>query len=442
MEILAPDLVWSGATFIPGLGVWVDDGGRIAQVRALAEANGADARVRRLPDVALLPGFVNAHSHAFQRGLRGRGERFPQGAGSFWSWREAMYGLVEGLTPDRLFDVSRQAFLEMRRAGITCVGEFHYLHHPGAGDYLGDEAVLSAAREIGIRIVLLQAYYRTGSIGGALQDAQLRFETPTLPEYWKQMEHLAGLLDTRTQSLGVVAHSIRAVPLPELRGLYAEARRQALPFHMHVEEQRQEIEECRAAYGKRPMELLLQQAGGLEGFTAVHCTHTRAAHLVQLAEMGGRACICPLTEANLGDGIPSLAAAPQILDRLCLGTDSNARISMLEEMRWLEYGQRLKSGSRGALREEGGSVATVLLRAATLGGGRALGVLCGQIDVGYWADLVAIDLKAPPLAGCDRDELPEALISGGDEELVTGTFVGGRFQPGRSALGNPGGGFT
>jgi formimidoylglutamate deiminase len=434
--VIAAELTWTDRGFAHGLALWIDEDGRIARVGPAAEAlqNGASRgeqpplEVLRLDGVALLPGFVDAHSHAFQRGLRGQGERFPAGAGSFWTWREAMYALVDTVSPERLFDLSLAAFRECRRAGITCVGEFHYLHHPGGAEFEGDEAVLAAAAEAGIRIVLLEAYYKTGGIGGELQGAQRRFETKTLAAYWDQLEHLAGRLRDGLQTLGVVGHSIRAVPLAELRGLIAESRRQRLPFHIHVEEQQQEIAESRAVYGKRPLELLLEQPGGLDGVTAVHCTHSRPDQLRRFVQLGGRVCVCPLTEANLGDGIPPLAAVPESHRRLCLGTDSNARISMLEEMRWLEYGQRLKGESRGVLADERGLVAPGLLTAATAGGAAALAVDTGRIAAGAWADLVAVDLTTPMLAMAGPEGTLEALLFGGDEALVLATCVAGRWD--------------
>jgi formimidoylglutamate deiminase len=437
--LLASELTWNGDGFAPGLGVWVDEEGRIERVGPVGQptAGARDARPHRaleLPGVALLPGFVNAHSHAFQRGLRGLGERFPTGHGSFWTWREAMYELAETLTPERLFDLSLHAYLEMRRAGYTSVGEFHYLHHSSAGDdYICDEAVLAAAREAGIRLVLLQAYYKTGGLGDPLQGAQRRFATRSLSEYWDQLEHLAGRLDSRTQSLGVVAHSIRAVPLADLRGLLAESRRQELPFHMHVEEQRQEIADCRALYGKRPLELLNEHPGGLEGVTAVHCTHSRPDQLRRFAELGGRVCVCPLTEANLGDGIPPLAAVPECHSRLCLGSDSNARISALEEMRWLEYGQRLKTETRGILVDDRGLFGAVPFAAATVVGGAALGLVTGRLVPGAWADFVAVDLRSPQLAPALAEVGLSGLLLGAGDEVIVNSCVGGRWLRGWNA---------
>ncbi len=268
-KVIEADLTWTGRRFEPGLQVVVGDDGRI---EAVTTGRTPTDRHQRC---AILPGFVNTHSHAFQRGLRGKGERFPAGSGDFWSWREAMYALVERLDERELFRLSVQAFEEMRDAGTTTVGEFHYLHHAGDGtDYEFDRVVLEAAAAAGIRIVLLQTYYATGGIGQPLGPAQRRFRSTDVDAYWKQMDRLDSALDRRTQSLGAVAHSIRAATIEDISALHAEAKRRALPFHMHVEEQRREIEECVAAYGRTPMRVLLDTLDIGGNLTAVHCTHT------------------------------------------------------------------------------------------------------------------------------------------------------------------------
>jgi formimidoylglutamate deiminase len=394
--------------------------GRITAVGALREAPS-----ERLGGLALLPGFVNAHSHAFQRGLRGRGERFPSGAGSFWSWREAMYALVEELDAGSLRALSARAFREMLAAGITTVGEFHYLHHEGGdADWALDEAVLAAARETGIRLVLLEVYYRTGGIGKPLERAQRRFDGRSLEEYWRAVDALARRLDPACASVGVAPHSIRAVDLEELTELHARARERRMVVHMHVEETQQEIQECRAAHGRTPMELVATRLDLDERFTAVHATHTAPEQLGSYLGSGANLCLCPLTEANLGDGTPVLGRVPR--GGLALGTDSNARISMLEEMRWAEYGQRLAREERGVLVDEHGEVARRLLSAATLGGARALGVRAGAIEAGAWADFVALDLGAHELDGWTGETLLESLVFGACERALAGTWVGGR----------------
>ncbi len=419
-EVVEADLAWVGEGFRAGVQVRVDGDGRIAEVGALGLAP-----TERLTGRALLPGFVSAHSHAFQRGLRGKGERFPEGSGSFWSWREAMYALVGGLDPERFLDLTTQAFRELRAAGVTTVADFHYLHHAGPGlDFALDELVLKAARAAGIRLALLETYYRTGGIGRPLEGPQRRFATPSPDRFWRQVDRLAPLLDPATQSLGVAVHSLRAATPDEISDIAAEARRRGLVVHMHVEEQRREIDDCVAAYGRRPLALLLDTLELGPHFTAVHCTHSLPSHLELFFATGATACICPLTEANLGDGIPPLSASA----RLCLGSDSNARISLLEEMRWLEYAQRLRTETRGHLRDPQGAVSPTLLAAATTGGARSLGVAAGAIQPGLWADFVAVDLAAPSLAGHDPATLLDALLLGAPDDVIAATCVGGRWR--------------
>jgi formimidoylglutamate deiminase len=428
VRYLVADLTWVGDRFTPGIAVGVDAAGRIAAVVPDGEV-AAEVPRERLRGRALLPGMVSAHSHAFQRALRGRGEQFPATLGSFWTWRGEMYALVGRLDGPEVERLSTAAFREMLRAGITCVGEFHYLHHEADRlDWSLDERVLAAARAAGIRIALLETYYRTGAIGEALQGAQRRFESIGPAAFWQQWERLDQELDTGTQSLGVAVHSLRAASLEDLREIHAESRRRQLQLHIHVEEQRREIDEANAVYGHSPIELLLETLRGAEGVAAIHCTHTKPRDLARFLGAGGNVVLCPLTEANLGDGLPELPSAPGHDGRLSLGTDSNTRISMLEEMRWLEYGQRLRRESRGVLRNPGGDTAAYLLDTATAGGGRALGLPVGAILPGYWADFAVVDLGAPALAESEPDTLAAALVFGAGDDAIAGTYVGGIWR--------------
>jgi formimidoylglutamate deiminase len=427
---LAADLTWTGERFETDIQILVGEDGRIEAVGGLD----------RTPDVplagrALLPGFVIAHSHAFQRGLRGRGETFPRGSGSFWTWREAMYDLVSRLDAGTFRALCLQTFREMRSAGVTTVGEFHYFHHrqaeptgPDAADYEFDALVLAAAAEAGIRIALIQSYYHTGAVGQPLEGAQRRFRSPSPQSYWEQMERLAELVDPRRQTLAASVHSLRAAGPEDLAVLYQEARRRDLPFHLHVEEQQREVEDVIAYYGRRPMALLLETLGTATDLTAIHCTHTDSEEMERFLAAGGTVCFCPLTEGNLGDGIPAAPRAHPTSGAFCLGSDSNNRISPIEEMRWLEYGQRLLTETRGALRDKHGNVAKLLLEAATLGGAKSLGIEAGRIAPGLWADFVAIDLKSPSLAGWTPETLLESVIFGASEEVVAATCVGGTWE--------------
>ena len=424
LQVIEADLTWVDGRFRPGIKITVGANGRI-------EAVGSSHAAVRLPlkDRAILPGMINAHSHAFQRGLRGQGERFLDGAGSFWTWREAMYELVEQMDEQRIYALSKQAFDEMLAAGITTVGEFHYLHHDKRCEgYAFDEIVLKAAADAGIRITLLNVYYATGGFGEPLDGAQRRFGSASLGAFWLQMDRLETLIDPAMQSLGVVAHSIRAAGLDEIQSLHEEAQRRGLVFHMHVEEQRKEIVDCVTHHGKRPMQLLNERLEIDDRFTAVHCTHTDADDMKAYLAAGGNICICPLTEANLGDGI---ADVPEILKhhgRICLGTDSNARISFVEEMRWFEYVQRLKGERRGVCTDESGSCASALWQMATTNGAHALGIKAGQIEAGYAADFVAIDLNHPSIEGWSTETLLDTLVFGSSNEAITATCVNGKFS--------------
>jgi formimidoylglutamate deiminase len=403
--------------------VVIAPGGTIEQIGAL----GLPA-TERLSNQALLPGMVNVHSHAFQRALRGRGDRFPAGVGTFWSWREAMYQLVEELEPETFHRICVQAFREMLASGITTVGEFHYLHHTrGTTDFAFDRLILEAAKAAGIRLVLLLTYYRSGGVGQPLEGGQRRFATASPEEYWAQMDRLAPHLDAATQSLGAVAHSIRAATPHEIGALHAEATLRKLPFHLHVEEQTREVEAALACYGATPMALLTRTLEDCSNVTAVHCTHTEPADMERYLDQGGKVCLCPLSEASLGDGIPRLLPAHQAGSRLSLGSDSNNRISMFEEMRWLEYGQRLSQETRGVLRPHDGHVARTLFEAASIGGAAALGQSVGSLTQGQPADFFAVDLNAPALTGWTSDTLLDAMVFGSDQAIISRTAVGGRW---------------
>ena len=380
---------------------------------------------------------MNVHSHAFQRGLRGLGEIFPSGLGDFWSWRREMYRLVESMDGEKLHQLSLQAFCEMLAAGFTSVGEFHYLRHESQErGFEFDQIVLRAAEQAGIRIVLLCAYYRQGGFGQPASGAQERFLCDSPDQYWRQFDRLAHSLGSQ-QTLGAAVHSVRAALLDHIRPLHAEAKRRGLPFHMHVEEQTKEIEDCRQSLGAGPMRVLLDSLEVGQEFTAVHCTHTIADDLQRFSSQGGSICICPLTEANLGDGIPNLEPHPSKLMRYCIGTDSNLRVSGFEEMRWLEYAQRLVRRRRGAILDREGSASRPLMRAAAENGGRALGLAAGSLQPGYWADFLLIDLSHRSLRGWSAESLLDSCVFGCCEDIIDSVWVGGRCRFRREAGAGP-----
>ena len=428
-SVIEATWTWTGELFQRDIQVVVDRHGRIEKL-----APAGRPATHRLPGQALLPGFVNAHSHAFQRGMRGRGEAFPIGSGSFWTWREAMHDMVLDLDATSFYALTAQAFREMRAAGITTVGELQFLHHTlGHADYEYDALVLRAASNAGLRIVLLETYYRDGGFGLAPNDAQRRFASPSQHRFWQQIDELTEALDPRSQSIGIVAHSLRRVPLSEIVALQAEARRRNLIFQIQVDEQRQDVDQCVARYGAQSMAIFLDSLKIDRRFTAIYATHTSPDDLARFFKAGGNVCLTPITAANLGNGLPNVESIRGVSDHLSIGTGGNVRISMLEEMRWLEYSHRLQTRSRGVFRDESGRVSKTLLEIATRGGARALGLETGRIYPGYWADFVAIDLTHPELEGCDELSLLDAIVLGGNEEIITSTCVGGKWMQHRKA---------
>lgn len=423
--IIEADLTYTEDGFFENMQVVVGADGVIQQVGML------DLQPTMvLKGEALLPGMVNAHSHAFQRGLRGSAEWFRSREETFWTWREAMYELVECLDVERFTNLCRVAFEEMLRGGITTVGEFHYLRHADeTSGYEFDQAILAAARQAGIRIVLLPAYYAHGGIDEPLRGAQWRFRTDSIESYRAQMERLRGLIDPRREHLGCCAHSIRAATPDEMAAVHALAAEWDMVLHLHAEEQPAEIDACVKAYGKSPVELLLDR-GVIDGRTTlIHCTHTPRQILERVGKQGATVCICPTTEGNLGDGIPDLEQYAHHYP-LALGTDSNVRISMTEEMRWLEYGQRLRHQRRGVLNDcTGEGSADMLFRwAAFPGGGDALGVRTGAILPGFFADFFVVDTSGLSLLGSTAETLLASIVYGAGRSCVTRVCVGGHWR--------------
>jgi formimidoylglutamate deiminase len=415
MTVFNPELAWIDGKFVSQKSITVE-GGVISNI---GEGDNSDKG-------AFLPGFVNAHSHAFQRGLRGRGETFASGGDTFWGWREEMYKLVGELSVDQFRGLCVQSFEEMRQAGITTVGEFHYFHHDQAADFAMDQAVLDAAKEVGIRIVLLHAFYKYGGPRKeALSRGQLRFSTQELESWWEQVDSLASTVDGTMQRIGTVAHSVRSVDIETIKEIATGALHRGMPMHIHLEEQRQEIESCIQKHGVTPMALLNDAIEVTPLLTAVHCTHSAQADMEQWLSSGGNVCLCPLTEASLADGVCDLHRIVKQGGCVSLGTDSNARISMLEEMRWMEYAQRLNREERGVCVDRHGSMANYLVGAATKNGARCLGIQGGEIAVGKLGDFTVIDLDHPQLAGCTTETLPASICCGADNAVILQTIISG-----------------
>jgi formimidoylglutamate deiminase len=405
-----PDLLLQDGRFVSGAGLLVDNQGRVAQD---GDANLQTAEIVLLPGRALLPGLVNAHSHSFQRLIRGRSETR---GGDFWSWRGVMYAAAAHLAPEDLYDVSRMAFLEMALAGITTVGEFHYVQRrPDGGAYADPnelaQQVIAAARSVGLRICLLRvAYFRAGY--GLPPDAgQLRFyERPE--EFLAACQALHSALEHGSDAwMGVAPHSVRAVPVTEIEAIAEYARSLDVPLHLHAAEQRGELEASMAEYGMTPVRLLGERGILSAKTTLVHAVHVDDAELDAMAAAGVTICACPTTERNLGDGIVRARDAARLGINLAFGTDSQAQIDLLEDARALEYHLRLQSEQRLLLDQIGGStLAQRVFGYATQGGANSLQANAGTLAPGEWADFFTVDLKDPAIAGVAQEHLLAAIV--------------------------------
>ena len=377
-----------------------------------------------------VPGLPNLHSHAFQRGMAGLAERGGPEGDHFWTWREAMYRFLGRLGPEDVEAVAALAYMEMLERGFTSVAEFHYLHHaPDGRPYANPaelaERVAAAAAATGIGLTLLPVLYAHGGFGGAPPTpGQLRFVLDLdgfAALHAAAARAIAGLPDAR---LGVAPHSLRAVTADELAALVAAAP--GVPVHVHVAEQVREVEDCMAATGLRPVEWLLAHAPVDQQWCLIHATHVTGAELDGLAASGAVAGLCPVTEANLGDGIFPATDYAALSGRLGVGTDSNVCISAAGELRALEYAQRLRDRARNRLAPDGASTGRWLFDAAARGGAQALGRRVGAIAPGMRADLVTLDPSHPALLGRTGDGWLDAWIFAAEGGCVRDVLVGGR----------------
>ena len=399
--------------------------GRIAAVESGCPAAGHRVGV-------LLPAPANLHSHAFQRAMAGLTERRgPDPRDSFWTWRTLMYRFLDRLGPDELESIVAFAQMQMLEAGFAAVAEFHYVHHqPGGARYdrlseLSDR-IVAAASETGIGLTLLPVLYRHGGCGGKpLAGAQLRFGNS--PERFARLREEADAAvraldaDART---GVAIHSLRAVDPEGVAFAATLAPRD--PVHIHVAEQTAEVEEVEACLGVRPVQWLLANAGVDERWCFVHATHMTSEETAGLAASGAVAGLCPITEASLGDGIFDGANYLARGGRFGVGTDSNIRISLAEEMRMLEYSQRLRDRARAVLARPGESTGRTLFEAAARGGAQAAMRDAGSLAPGRLADLAALDAQAADLVGKRGDTLLDSFIFAGGDAMITDVWSAGR----------------
>lgn len=380
----------------------------------------------------LLPAPVNVHSHAFQRAMAGLTEqRGPNPRDSFWTWRQLMFRFLDRLTPDHVEAIAAFVQLEMLEAGYATNTEFHYLHHrPGGAPYDNisemSQRVIAAAAETGIGLCLLPVHYQFGGCDGRdLEPGQIRFGN--------DMARFETLCDEAQKSLnslsedaafGVAPHSLRAVGVDDL--INYGNRFPAGPIHMHLAEQISEVQEVKAVFGARPVEWALEHMGLDDRWCLIHCTQMNARETTQLAKSGGVAGLCPITESSLGDGIFDAVHWTNAGGAFAIGSDSNIRISLSEELRSLDYSQRLRDGTRSALASSKQSTGRRMFEHILRGGALATGRRTGALATGYWADLLCLDMNAVQLWERCGDTLLDSWIFAGDDNLVTDVWSAGR----------------
>lgn len=383
----------------------------------------------------LIPGIPNLHSHAFQRAMAGFAERRGDTADSFWTWRETMYAFAQRMTPETLYDVACQLYVEMLEAGYTWVCEFHYLHHAADGARYANpaqmsESLIAAAQATGIGLTLLPVLYMTGGFDGRpLVPRQQRFGHD-LDGYLRLVESLQERESDRLH-IGIAFHSLRAVPPDAMNAVLASGLCDEAPIHIHIAEQIGEVQDCLAVRNARPVEWLLDKAPVDDRWCLVHATHMTSDETRAVADSGATVAICPATEGNLGDGLFPLRAYLDADGAWGIGSDSHISVSPVEELRWLEYGQRLTTRHRNiAADDDVPSVGETLL-AGALHGGRACGVSCGLIEArteafpGAQADVIALDETAAQLAGHGDETVVDAWLFSGNRPLVGDVWAGG-----------------
>lgn len=376
----------------------------------------------------LLPAPANVHSHAFQRAMAGMTERRSANRDSFWTWRELMYRFANRITPDQLEAIAALTFMEMQEAGYASVGEFHYLHHqPGGAPYAAlDELsarIFAAASQTGIGLTLLPVLYSYGGAGKKpLAHEQLRFGND-VDRFTRLVSDACGKAGAN-MNVGIAPHSLRATSPEDLQRVVAA--HPGGPVHIHIAEQPKEVADVEAWLGARPVEWLLANAPVNDRWQLVHATHMTDVETTALAKSGAIAGLCPITEANLGDGVFNGPAYLDAGGAFGVGSDSNVRISLTEELRMLEYSQRLHRLSRNVLVVKGAGVGETLYLGAAAGGAKALGREAGSIEAGRIADLVAIDSAAPALCALKDEQLLDGLCFAASDNVVTDVWSAGR----------------
>jgi len=399
--------------------------------RITAIAKGAAATADDSEFGVAIPGLANAHSHAFQRLLAGHTEeRGPAGKDNFWTWRSRMYSLAGKIDARALTAIARQAYGEMVATGYTSVAEFHYLHNEPDGTGPSDamfEAIVAAAEASGIRLTYVPVLYERAGFDEPQPTAEQRRFALSIDDFLLHYEQVKTLAGGRF-TVGIGAHSLRAVTPDSLARLAAIAAADAVPMHIHIAEQQREVEQCLSSHGVRPVAWLLDQCDVNEQWCLVHATHIDDEEIAAIADCGAVVCLCPSTEANLGDGLFPLQRYLQRGGRLAIGSDSHVSINPFEELRWLEYGQRLVAQQRNIAAVDRNQTGRSLFERAAEGGALATGQAVGSIRTGDHADLVLLDDHSPMLAGHSARSLLDALVFSGFSLPIDGVMVDGEWQ--------------
>lgn len=378
-----------------------------------------------------LPGFQNAHSHAFQYAMAGLAENHPAGVeDDFWTWREEMYTCALSVDPDQAQSIAAMVYAEMVRVGYTHVAEFHYLHHDKNGKPYSNlaemgERMVAAAKIAGIKITLIPVFYQKGGFGSAPQPRQRRFISKTVDDYFKLFEATKSAIKNYNQAqLGFSVHSLRAVDLEDVKKTFGQGPKD-LPFHLHVAEQKKEVSDCVAHCGKRPMQWLLDNLAVNERFHLVHSTHLDDDELTSLAKSKANVVLCPSTEGNLGDGIFRMKEYVKLKGSWCIGTDSHIGLNPMEEFRMIDYRQRLMTNRRNTF---GGDAAQTMINESVMQGRMAMGrETKNHFEIGESFDALVISANTHLLADTSEKNRLASIVFTGDTSRNLGTIVNGKW---------------
>ena len=424
MRKLHADIALTPDGWKPGISVEISADGRIESVTQPERPDRDSERV-----TALLPALPNLHSHAFQRAIAGLTEVRGTQSDSFWTWREAMYRFLPKLNPDAIQAIAAQLHVELLESGFAAIAEFHYLHHDTDGAAFTDPAetsgrIAAAAQDSSIGLTHLPVLYSHGDFGGMpASDGQRRFLNDA-EGFLRIRECARAHLSRADDGVGLAFHSLRAVTPDQIAAILSVVPDG--PIHIHIAEQTREVDACLSAYSARPVEWLIANAQVDARWCLVHATHMSDGEITALARSGAVAGLCPTTEADLGDGIFPGAAYREAGGHWGVGTDSHVRTDAAEELRLLEWSQRLALRNRNVLADAGSSTGRTLYGEALSGGAQALGRKSGRIEAGYWADLVALDTDHPVLSGKSGDALLDSWIFSGGKDCVSDVWAAGR----------------